>query len=84
MKNYLSLVKFSHTIFALPFAMIGFTLGCYRLMLNGYFPCNDEYGDFISRALGIKINGTLSNYFYKNYNVNPVITFIVLKLFLVL
>jgi 4-hydroxybenzoate polyprenyltransferase len=27
MKNYLSLVKFSHTIFAMPFAMIGFTLG---------------------------------------------------------
>ncbi|HNY54992.1 MAG TPA: UbiA-like polyprenyltransferase [Chitinophagales bacterium] len=27
MKNYLSLVKFSHTVFALPFAMIGFTLG---------------------------------------------------------
>lgn len=26
-KNYLSLVKFSHTIFALPFAAIGFTLG---------------------------------------------------------
>lgn len=26
-KKYLSLVKFSHTIFALPFAMIGFTLG---------------------------------------------------------
>lgn len=26
-KNYLSLVKFSHTVFALPFAMIGFTLG---------------------------------------------------------
>jgi 4-hydroxybenzoate polyprenyltransferase len=26
-KNYLSLVKFSHTIFALPFAMIGFFLG---------------------------------------------------------
>ncbi len=26
-KNYLSLVKFSHTIFALPFAMIGFSLG---------------------------------------------------------
>ena len=27
MKNYLSLVKFSHTIFAMPFAMIGFVLG---------------------------------------------------------
>ena len=26
-KNYLSLVKFSHTIFALPFALIGFMLG---------------------------------------------------------
>lgn len=27
MKNYLSLIKFSHTIFALPFAIIGFFLG---------------------------------------------------------
>ena len=26
-KNYLSLVKFSHTIFAIPFALIGFVLG---------------------------------------------------------
>ncbi|MEP7127480.1 MAG: UbiA-like polyprenyltransferase, partial [Chitinophagales bacterium] len=26
MKNYLSLIKFSHTVFALPFAMIGFFL----------------------------------------------------------
>src|SRR5438045_1303276 len=26
-KNYLSLVKFSHTIFALPFALMGFFLG---------------------------------------------------------
>src|SRR5690349_9836150 len=28
-KNYLSLVKFAHTIFAMPFAMIGFFLGVY-------------------------------------------------------
>src|SRR5690349_492827 len=28
-KNYLSLVKFSHTIFAMPFAMIGFFLGMF-------------------------------------------------------
>lgn len=27
MKHYLSLIKFSHTIFALPFAMLGFFLG---------------------------------------------------------
>ena len=26
-KKYLSLVKFSHTIFAMPFAIIGFFLG---------------------------------------------------------
>ncbi|HVY73654.1 MAG TPA: UbiA-like polyprenyltransferase [Puia sp.] len=31
LKNYLSLVKFSHTLFALPFAMIGFFLGVYYL-----------------------------------------------------
>ena len=28
-KNYLSLVKFSHTIFALPFALIGFFIGIF-------------------------------------------------------
>lgn len=32
-KNYLSLVKFSHTLFALPFAMIGFFLGVYHQQL---------------------------------------------------
>ena len=30
MKNYLSLIKFSHTIFAMPFALVGFTLGIYK------------------------------------------------------
>lgn len=30
-KKYLSLVKFSHTIFAMPFAFIGFTLAVYQL-----------------------------------------------------
>jgi 4-hydroxybenzoate polyprenyltransferase len=29
-KNYLSLIKFSHTIFAMPFALIGFFLGITR------------------------------------------------------
>lgn len=37
-KNYLSLVKFSHTVFALPFAMVGFfgavTIGGGELTLN--------------------------------------------------
>ncbi len=31
-KNYLSLVKFSHTIFAMPFALIGFFLGVFALL----------------------------------------------------
>jgi 4-hydroxybenzoate polyprenyltransferase len=33
-KNYLSLVKFSHTIFAMPFALIGFFLGAYWLPID--------------------------------------------------
>lgn len=33
-KNYLSLVKFSHTIFALPFALIGFALGVQYMGVN--------------------------------------------------
>lgn len=35
-KNYLSLIKFSHTIFAMPFALIGFFLG----MKTGFFEIN--------------------------------------------
>ena len=33
-KKYLSLIKFSHTIFAMPFALIGFMLGVIALMTN--------------------------------------------------
>ncbi|MCX8481370.1 MAG: putative 4-hydroxybenzoate polyprenyltransferase [Sediminibacterium sp.] len=33
-KKYLNLIKFSHTIFALPFAMIGFTLGVVEIKKN--------------------------------------------------
>lgn len=33
-KNYLSLIKFSHTIFAMPFALIGFFLGS-KIWLRG-------------------------------------------------
>ena len=41
-KNYLSLVKFSHTIFAMPFAMIGFFLGIFKLRIKepGNFESN--------------------------------------------
>jgi 4-hydroxybenzoate polyprenyltransferase len=33
-KNYLSLIKFSHTIFAMPFALIGFFLGAREVIFN--------------------------------------------------
>jgi 4-hydroxybenzoate polyprenyltransferase len=33
-KNYLSLVKFSHTIFAMPFALIGFFVGIFSLSFS--------------------------------------------------
>lgn len=33
-KNYLSLIKFSHTIFAMPFALIGFFLGIFSFKDN--------------------------------------------------
>lgn len=57
-KNYLSLVKFSHTIFAMPFALIGFFLGVLGIGLN-----NDYYefrhitqtqGEFASSAFYIQ------------------------------
>lgn len=35
-KNYLSLIKFSHTIFAMPFAMIGFFLGMAESVMTEY------------------------------------------------
>ncbi len=45
-KNYLSLIKFSHTIFALPFALIGFTLGIVKWNnLTGYFSVNHVVTD---------------------------------------
>jgi len=33
-KSYLSLIRFSHTIFAMPFAMIGFALGAFGTQLH--------------------------------------------------
>ncbi|MDO6432463.1 UbiA-like polyprenyltransferase [Flavitalea sp. BT771] len=45
-KNYLSLIRFSHTIFAMPFAMIGFFLGIrYFNDMTGFFA-----GGFVSTA----------------------------------
>lgn len=45
-KNYLSLVKFSHTIFAMPFAMIGFFLGLFSFQHAGSLPGNFVWNDY--------------------------------------
>jgi 4-hydroxybenzoate polyprenyltransferase len=45
-KNYLSLIKFSHTIFAMPFAMIGFFLGITTTDFN------PEMGESLNRSIG--------------------------------
>ena len=43
-KNYLSLIKFSHTIFAMPFALIGFGLGVYYHPIKTQWNLNDTIG----------------------------------------
>lgn len=44
-KNYLSLIKFSHTIFAMPFALIGFVLGyLYQVYQVGQWNLNKTIG----------------------------------------
>ncbi len=40
LKNYLSLIKFSHTVFALPFAFIGFTLAIRHVTLEWHLLVN--------------------------------------------
>lgn len=50
-KNYLSLVKFSHTIFALPFAMIGFSLGIASLSGTGLDLSSSAFWSFFAVKL---------------------------------
>src|SRR5258705_2828248 len=50
-KSYLSLIKFSHTIFAMPFALIGFFLG-----LNRYATDLSEGNEFFKFALQNQYN----------------------------
>lgn len=51
-KNYFSLVKFSHTIFALPFAIIGFFLG---LKAMHFFDGNTNTTPFSQNEIWIKL-----------------------------
>jgi 4-hydroxybenzoate polyprenyltransferase len=51
-KKYLSLVKFSHTIFAMPFALIGFFLGLFGLFTQPTTKDNLPEG-FIGSTIGV-------------------------------
>ncbi len=53
-KNYLSLVKFSHTIFAMPFAMIGFFVGITKGQENNHFDSATGWRENITGAAAIK------------------------------
>jgi 4-hydroxybenzoate polyprenyltransferase len=57
-KNYLSLIKFSHTIFAMPFAMIGFFLGLRDHPMTGQWNLNRtiSWGNDITNFLWWKNN----------------------------
>ncbi len=50
--QYLSLVKFSHTVFALPFAMIGLTLGIlYQLQVDSNWQWKSEFPFLLVKVL---------------------------------
>jgi 4-hydroxybenzoate polyprenyltransferase len=56
-KNYLSLIKFSHTIFAMPFALIGFVLG----LQSGLFQQN------VQQQHAPLFNAEIKNLLYLKY-----------------
>lgn len=60
-KNYLSLIKFSHTVFALPFALIGFSLGADSGTLTWMHNPNHVtgWGTRISEPAFLDINGNM-------------------------
>jgi 4-hydroxybenzoate polyprenyltransferase len=56
-KNYLSLVKFSHTIFALPFALIGFFLGLFSTSI--FHGWDETHQLSLNRAIGWNLSSPL-------------------------
>jgi 4-hydroxybenzoate polyprenyltransferase len=59
-RSYLSLIKFAHTIFAMPFALIGFFLGLFfaREVYNGNFTDYQR----MKKVLGLSDNEVLRHY----------------------
>lgn len=55
LKNYLSLIKFSHSIFALPFAFIGFSLGIKDYNFGVQENSSKAFQSFFLTDIGIKL-----------------------------
>jgi 4-hydroxybenzoate polyprenyltransferase len=58
-KNYLSLVKFSHTIFAMPFALIGFFLG---IVSYNYLPGLYSHNKYLGYSFADKTTPEAQQY----------------------
>lgn len=58
-KKYLSLIKFSHTIFAMPFALIGFALGVIYSSESSNTPTNSQIPKFSSSQINISTQTAL-------------------------
>jgi len=58
-KSYLSLIRFSHTIFAMPFALIGFFLG---VLKSGWYSIDGIEQWNLNRAIGWGNYREVSNY----------------------
>ncbi|MGC4036519.1 MAG: UbiA-like polyprenyltransferase [Chitinophagaceae bacterium] len=86
-KKYLSLIKFSHTIFAMPFAMIGFFLGLYGLSTtiygNGQWNLNKTIAlqlDLDSGNLPFAKHSLLSEVAFGNADIWTVLKYFILVL----
>jgi len=81
-KNYLSLIKFSHTIFAMPFALIGFFLGLYghRLTYKGQWNLNKSIGwePFPVAGINFSSDSLLEKLANRAYNYSTIIIYFIL------
>ena len=63
-KSYLSLIKFSHTIFAMPFALIGFFLGLtktdYSPFIDAWKNANGIYQSNLNQTIGWNGDSSIS------------------------
>ena len=60
-KSYLSLIKFSHTIFAMPFALIGFFVGINSLdRIPGIWKISNDAIDEMNEKVMLYFNNYLS------------------------